>query len=86
MKYLKEKNLKEFDLFRTQKCIFPKGLTHDFGQKFKFFQPLFFIKIFHKILFAYFLDRKEPFINYKKFNLFKSKKCTFPKGLTHDFG
>ena len=135
-------NYKKFDLFTSEKCIFPKGLTHNFGQKVKFFltlifqqncliknclkifeikknyflpiknliflapkraffqrgqptifaknskffQPLFFIKIVHKILFEYFLDRKEPFINYKKFNLFKSKKCTFPKGLTHDFG
>ena len=30
-------NYKNFDLFTSEKCIFPKGLTHNFGQKLKFF-------------------------------------------------
>ena len=35
------------------------------------------------MLFEYFLDRQELFINHEKFNLFKSKKCIFRKELTH---
>ena len=35
------------------------------------------------MLFEYFLDRQELFINHEKFNLFKSKKCIFRKWLTH---
>ena len=38
--FLKEKNIclttrNSIDLFRTKKCILPKGLIHDFGQKFQ---------------------------------------------------
>ena len=47
---------------------------------------LFLIKIVHKKLFENFQDKKELFLNYKKFDLFTSEKCIFPKGLTHNFG
>ena len=41
--------------------IFPKGLTHAFGQKMYFFLELFLVKIRLEIMFNYFIDGKETF-------------------------
>ena len=79
-------NYKKFDLFTSEKCIFPKGLTHNFGQKVKFFfNPYFSAKLFNKKLFENFRDKKKLFLTYKKFDLFSTKKSIFPKRSTHDF-
>ena len=79
-------NYKKFDLFTSEKCIFPKGLTHNFAKKLNFFSNLYFsAKLFIKKLFENFLDKKELFLTYKKFDLFSTKKSIFPKRLTHDF-
>ena len=67
--------------------IFPKGLTHAFGQKMYFFLELFSVKIRLEIVFNYVIDGKKPFFGHKKCNLSKSQKNRiFPKGLTHAFG
>ena len=42
-------------------CIFPKGLTHAFGQKMYFFLELFSVKIRLEIMFNYVIDGKETF-------------------------
>ena len=44
---------------------FPKGLIHDFNQKFKNFLYLFFQKIILKIDFLHVLNKKETFLDYK---------------------
>ena len=67
-------------------CIFPKGLTHAFGQKCQFFHFLFSLKIRLEIRFKIVPDRKETFFEYLK-KIYKApKNCIFPKGLTHAFG
>ena len=49
-------------------CIFPKWLTHAFGQKCKFFHFLFSLKIRLEISFKNVPDIKETFFEYiKKF-------------------
>ena len=50
--------------------IFPKGLTHAFGQKmYFFFLELFSVKIRLEMLFNNALDRKETCFSHKKFSL-----------------
>ena len=80
---------------------FPKGLTHDFGQKFQLYSLLFLLKIGPEMMFCDVLGRKEAFLDNKNmyFQDFRQKlelssKCmlyvrkigNFPKGLTHNFG
>ena len=62
--------------------IFPKRLTHAFGQKCIFFLFfLFFLKIRLEIMFNNILDRKETFFGHKNFNLSKTQKSHFSKGV-----
>ena len=65
--------------------IFPKGLTHAFGQKMYFFLELFSVKIRLEIMLNYVIDGKETFFSHKKFNLSKSKKSHFSKGVNTCF-
>ena len=49
---------------------FPKGLTHDFGQKLKLSSWfVFLLKIGPQMMFGYVLDRKEVFLEDKKMYL-----------------
>ena len=57
--------------------IFPKGLTHGFGQNLTFSLIFFFFKISLNILFAYLQGRKQPFLAYKNDITKKSKNLTF---------
>ena len=71
---------------RLKNRIFPKGLTHAFGQKMDFFLDLFLVKKGLEIRFKDVLDRTESFYDYKN-NIFQGlKNGIFPKGLTHAFG
>ena len=66
--------------------IFPKGLTHGFGQKMAIFPCLCFAIQARKMFFTIFQNKKTPFqpINTTRS---KSRKIEiFPKGLTHGFG
>ena len=64
--------------------IFPKGLTHAFGQKIHFCFN-FFIKIRLKIRFNNVLKRKQTLFDYKNKHFQSPKNRIFPKGLTHAF-
>ena len=67
-------------------CIFPKGLTHAFGQKCQFFLYLVLVKTRLQISFNNVLDRKETFSEYKN-KIFQSpQNHIFPKGVSHAFG
>ena len=67
--------------------IFPKGLTHAFGQKMDFFFWIcFWSKKGLEIRFKDVLDRTESFYDYKN-NIFQGlKNGIFLKGLAHAFG
>ena len=68
------------DIFQNLKnCIFPKGLTHAFGQKCQFFYFLFSLKIRLEIRFKNVPDRKETFFEYKNKTLQSPKKLHFSK-------
>ena len=59
--------------------IFPKGLTHGFGQ----YLYLVLVKTTLQIRFNNVVDRKETFFEYKN-KIFQSpKNRNFPKGFTH---
>ena len=47
-----------------QNCIFPKGLTHDFGQKLEFFLYLFLVKIRLEITVTDDLEKIEAFTDF----------------------
>ena len=48
-------------------CIFPKGLTHDYGQKFDIFPSFFFVgNIGQENVFYDILEQKNVFLAYKK--------------------
>ena len=65
--------------------IFPKGLTHAFGQRMYLFLYLFLVKIRLEIMFNNVIDGKEIFFGHKKFNLSKSQKSHFSKGVNPCF-
>ena len=67
--------------------IFPKGLTHGFGQKTAIFPCLsFFCNTGQENVIYNIPEQKNAFLAYKN-NTFKSRKIEiFPKGLTHGFG
>ena len=50
-----------------------------------FFLELFSVKIRLEIMFNNVLERKETFFGHKKFNLFKSQKSDFSKGVNPCF-
>ena len=61
--------------------IFPKGLTHAFGQKMQFFSLFVFAaKIRLQIRFNNVLDRKETFFDCKKIFFKVSKIAFFQRG------
>ena len=67
--------------------IFPKGLTHGFGQKNgHFFQLLFLGNIGQENVFYDILQRKNAFLAIKTTSSKSRKIKIFPKGLTHAFG
>ena len=67
--------------------IFPKGLVHDFGQKFEtFLLPPFGQNKPWKKMFADVLDRKEAFPVYKNIYFTWSPNWIFRKGLDNAFG
>ena len=66
--------------------IFPKGLTHAFGQKMQFFSWFVFRQKRLEIRFNDVLDRKETFLDYKNNSFSTTQKWHFPKGLTTAFG
>ena len=48
-------------------CIFPKGLTHDYGQKLDIFPSFFFVgNIGQENVFYDILEQKNVFLAYKK--------------------
>ena len=65
--------------------IFSKRSTHAFSQKIYFFLYLFLIKIRLEIMFNNVIDGKETFFGHKKFNLSKSQKLHFSKGVNPCF-
>ena len=64
---------------------FSKGLTHDFGQNWRFHLSFDFDKIRIEIMSDDNSSRKEAFLNYKNINFTKSPNCIFSIMLTHDF-
>ena len=67
--------------------IFPKGLTHGFGQKMGIFPCLFFFAIqARKMCFTIFQNKKTPFQPTKTTRSKRRKSEIFLKGLTHGFG
>ena len=72
-----------FSIFCITSLVSATPRNHPYFNKYVL---LFLIKIVHKKLFENFQDEKELFLNYRKFDLFTSEKCIFPKGLTHNFG
>ena len=66
--------------------IFPKGLSHAFGQKMELFSGFASGQKGLEIRLNDVLDRTESFFDYKN-NIFQGlKNGIFPKGLTHAFG
>ena len=67
--------------------IFPKGLTHGFGQKMGIFPCLFFFAIqAAEMCFTVFQKKKRLFQPIKTTRSKSRKIEIFPKGLTHGFG
>ena len=67
--------------------IFPKGLTHGFGQKMAVFPTFLFQAIqARKMSFTIFYIVKTPFSPIKQKGLTVEKLSIFPKGLTNSFG
>ena len=67
--------------------IFPKGLTHGFGQKMAIFPTFFFQAIqARKMCFTIFQNKRTPFQAIKTRSSKSRKIAIFPKGLTHGFG
>ena len=56
---------KNIDFRKSPNWICPKGLVHDFGQKFRFFLCLYSGKIVLEIAFGDVLDRTQAFLHYK---------------------
>ena len=77
---------KKTSIFQSPKNrIFPKGLTHAFHQRMYFFLYYFLVKIRPEVMFNNVIDGKETFFGHKKFNLFKSQKSDFSKGVNPCF-
>ena len=68
-------------------AIFPKGLTHGFGQKMAIFPCLFFRQYSPgKFVFTIFQNKKNVFLAHKKRSSKSRKIEIFTQGLTHGFG
>ena len=66
--------------------IFPKGLTHGFGEKMAIFPSFFLGNIGQENVFYNILERKNTFLAHKKRSSKSRKIEIFPKGLAHGFG
>ena len=76
---------KNFNLSKSQKSHFFKGVNPCFWSKNVFFLFLFLVKIRLQIMFNNVLDRKETFFGHKNFNISKSSKSHFSKGVNPCF-
>ena len=77
---------KKSNLSKSQKSHFSKGVNPCFWSKNTiFFLNLFLVEIRVEMMFNYVLDRKETFSGHKKFNLSKSQKSHFSKGVNPYF-
>ena len=73
-------------LFNTVDILtFSKGLTHEFGQNWRFHLSLVLDKIRVELMSDDNPSRKEALLNYKNINFTKSPNCIFSIRLTHDF-
>ena len=78
---------KQPEFFIVEKSQFLlKGLIQAFDQKSQILLYLDLAIIRLEKLLSHFAEKKETCFDYKKQNFSKSKKSTFPKGLTHAFG
>ena len=77
--------IKKYVLYSQKIRYFPKGLTHNFGQKFEL--SLLFVFIENRTSNDVWdvLDKKEALLDYKKCISYSRKTGYFAKGLTHDF-
>ena len=77
--------IKKYVLYSQKIRYFPKGLTHDFGQKFEL--SLLFVFIENRTSNDVWdvLDKKEALLDYKRCISYSRKTGYFAKGLTHDF-
>ena len=67
--------------------IFPKGLVHGFGEKFKILLTFRFTQNTpKKKVFADVLVRKQAFQDNKNMDFKKHEIGIFPKGIVHEFG
>ena len=76
---------KKICFIQSKNQNFPKGLTHDFGQKFELSLLFVFIKNRTSNDVWDVLDKKEALLDYKKCISYSRKTGYFEKGLTHDF-
>ena len=74
---------KNYNLSKSQKSIFCKGVSPCLQSKNVFFLFLFSVKIRLQIMFKNVLDRKKPFMVIKTSISQSPKKRIFPKGLTY---
>ena len=65
--------------------IFPKGLTHGFGQKIAIFPSFFWGNIGKENVFYDILERKNAFLGYKKRKLKQPKNWDYSKGINQKF-
>ena len=73
--------------FKTSKnWIFPKGLTHGFGEKMAIFSCLFLGNIGQENVFYNILEQKNAFLALKTTRSKSRKIEIFPKGFAHGFG
>ena len=70
---------------RLRNGIFPKRLTHAFGQKMQFFSLLFPVEMRLEIMLYKVWDRKHTFFDNKNKTFLSLKNGIFPKRLTHAF-
>ena len=78
---------KKTEFFKVEKiAFFLKGLIQAFDQKSQILLYLDLVIIRLERLLSDFAEKKETCFDYKKRNFSKSKKSTFPKGLTHAYG
>ena len=77
---------KKSNLSKSQKSHFSNGVNPCFWSKNAiFFLNLFLVEIRVEMMFNNVLDRKETFSGHKKFNLSKSEKSHFSKGVNPYF-
>ena len=76
---------KKVNIFKSQKSHFSKGVKPWFWSRNVFFFYLFLVKIRLEIMLHNVIDGKETFLGHKKFNLWRSQKSHFSKGVNSCF-